>query len=61
MAKRSVETAWNLLVEVRAGDQIGFRSSAQPDTHRQQLGGNVTSLDFEIDREGTFTRVRDRA
>ena len=48
-------------IEVRAGDQIGFRSSAQPNTHQQPPGGNVTSLDFEIDREGTFTRVRDGA
>jgi hypothetical protein len=44
-------------IEVRAGDRIGFRSDAEPNTYRQQLGANVTSLDFEIDREGTFARV----
>ena len=44
-------------IEVGRGHQIGFRSKAQPNTHRQPLGGNVASLEFEIDGEGTFTRV----
>ena len=44
-------------IEVRAGDRIGFRTDAEPNTDRQQPGANVTSLDFEIDREGTFARV----
>ena len=44
-------------IEVRAGDRIGFRSDTEPNTYWQQLGANVTSLDFEIDREGTFARV----
>ena len=43
-------------IEVRAGDRIGFRSGANPDTIQQQPGGTVKSLDFEIDREGLFTR-----
>ena len=43
-------------IEVRAGDRIGFRSGATADTIHHHPGGNVTSLDFEIDREGMFTR-----
>ena len=43
-------------IEVRAGDRIGFRSGANADTIQQQPGGTVKSLDFEIDREGLFTR-----
>ena len=44
-------------IEVRAGDRIGFRSDAEPNTYQQRLGGVVTSLDFEIDRDGIFERV----
>ena len=47
----------NANIEIRAGDRIGFQSNAEPNTYQQQLGANVTSLDFEIDREGTFIRV----
>lgn len=47
----------NANIEIRAGDRIGFLSNAEPNTYQQQLGANVTSLDFEIDREGTFIRV----
>ena len=73
MAKRSVETAWHLLVDgylpfvrERAGrinpDPAGSsRNRTNPDPGHRHPGGNVTSLDFEIDREGTFTRVRDGA
>jgi hypothetical protein len=47
-------------IEVRTGDRIGFRSDAEPNTYWQQPGANVMSLDFEIDREGTFARVPGR-
>ena len=43
-------------IEVRAGDRIGFRSDGEPNAYQQKPAGNVTSLDFEIDREGVFTR-----
>ena len=42
-------------IEVRAGDRIGFRCDAAPES-QQPSGGIVTRLDFEIDREGVFTR-----
>src|SRR5262245_25911550 len=42
----------NTNIEVRAGDRIGFLPG---------LVGTVRSFDFEIDREGTFTRVPGRA
>jgi hypothetical protein len=32
------------------------RSGEDPNTYRR-AGANVASLDFEIDREGTFARV----
>ena len=31
--------------------------TAEPNTYQQRLGGGVTSLDFEIDRDGIFERV----
>jgi CubicO group peptidase (beta-lactamase class C family) len=45
-------------IEVRAGDRIGFRTDRELNIHVKQPGDIVTSLDFEIDREGIFTRVR---
>jgi len=47
----------NANIEIRAGDRIGFLSSTEPNTYHQQPNANVTSLDFEIDSEGTFVRV----
>jgi CubicO group peptidase (beta-lactamase class C family) len=44
-------------LQVRAGDKIGFWSDATEKTYWQRPGANVESLDFEIDREGTFMRV----
>ncbi len=44
-------------LEVRAGDKIGFWSDATQQTYWQRPDANVESLDFEIDREGTFVRV----
>jgi CubicO group peptidase (beta-lactamase class C family) len=43
-------------IEVRAGDKIGFWSDAEPKTYWQQPGANIETLEFEIDREGTFVR-----
>ena len=44
-------------IEVRADDRIGFRTDRELNIHDKQPGDIVASLDFEIDREGTFTRV----
>jgi CubicO group peptidase (beta-lactamase class C family) len=44
-------------LEVRAGDKIGFWSDATQKTYWQKPDANVESLDFEIDREGTFVRI----
>lgn len=42
---------------VRTGDKIGFWSDATQKTYWQRPDANVESLDFEIDKEGTFLRV----
>jgi CubicO group peptidase (beta-lactamase class C family) len=44
-------------LEVRTGDKIGFWTDATQQTYWQKPDANVESLDFEIDREGTFVRV----